>query len=279
MKNFKKILALCLSLLICISAIPLSVFAAPASDLPANMIDSPILRALEYTGYDVQAQKDNGTLYQSGSYSSKTPASIRSNIHYGTALSGKETVANSSTKTGIAPDIAKFEQYGLCCAGFVTYYVCNYLPNIEGANTQFITDAINATGWNSQAVVTWQKALDNLVSAGKIEKIGTSPSNVNRSKLAVGDLIIFGNAEDATTHIGVYSGTYNGRDFMIHLGSDMGPEIMPVDWMSNSSNGAKTSDPNGYYHMPESMIKSSLSSKSIEQISSLTNDVKVTFSI
>ena len=256
MKNFKKILALCLSILICISAIPLSVFAAPASDLPANMIDSPILRALEYTGYDVQAQKDNGTLYQSGSYSSKTPASIRSNIHYGTALSGKETVANSSTKTGLAPDIAKFEQYGLCCAGFVTYYVCNYLPNIEGVNTQFITDAINATGWNSQAVVTWQKALDNLVSAGKIEKIGTSPSNVNRSKLAVGDLIIFGNAEDATTHIGVYSGTYNGRDFMIHLGSDMGPEIMPVDWMSNSSNGAKTSDPNGYYHMPESMIKS-----------------------
>lgn len=256
MKNFKRILALCLSALICISAIPLSVFAAPASDLPDNMIDSPILRALEYTGYDVQAQKDNGTLYQSGSYSSKTPANIRSNIHYGTALSGKETVANSSTKTGLAPDIAKFEQYGLCCAGFVTYYVCNYLPNIEGADTQFITDTINATGWNSQAVVTWQKALDNLVSAGQIEKIGTSPSNVNRSKLAPGDLIIFGNDEDSTTHIGVYSGTYNGRDFMIHLGSDMGPEIMPVDWMSNSSNGVKTSDPNGYYHMPENMIKS-----------------------
>ena len=256
MKNFKKLLVLFLSILICISAIPLSVFAAPAADLPANMIDSPILRALEYTGYDVQAQKDDGTLYQSGSYSSKTPAAIRSNIHYGTALSGKETVANSSTKTGLAPDIAKFEQYGLCCAGFVTYYVCNYLPNIEGADTQFITNAINATGWNSQAVVTWQKALDNLVSAGQVEKIGTTPNNVDRTKLTPGDLIIFGNDEDSTTHIGVYSGTYNGRDFMIHLGSDMGPEIMPVDWMSNSSNGAKTSDPNGYYHMPENMIKS-----------------------
>ncbi len=257
MKKFgKRILSLILSFLILFSVLPISIFAAPASDLPDNMIDSPILRALEYTGYDVQAQKDNGTLYQSGSYSSKTPTNIRSNIHYGTALSGKETVADSSTKTGLAPDIAKFEQCGLCCAGFVTYYVCNYLPNIEGANTQFITDAINATGWNSQAVVTWQKALDNLVSTGQIEKIGTSPSNVNRSKLAPGDLIIFGNNEDSTTHIGVYSGTYNGRDFMIHLGSDMGPEIMPVDWMSNSSNGAKTSDPNGYYHMPEDMIKS-----------------------
>lgn len=256
MKNFKKILALFLSILICISAIPLSVFAAPAADLPANMIDSPILRALEYTGYDVQAQKDDGTLYQSGSYSSKTPAAIRSNIHYGTALSGKETVANSSTKTGLAPDIGRFEQYGLCCAGFVTYYVCNYLPNIEGADTQFITDAINATGMNSQAVVTWQKALNNLIAAGQIEKIGTSPTNVDRSKLAPGDLIIFGTAEDPTTHIAVYSGTYNGRDFIIHVGSDVGPEIMPVDWMSNSANGAKTSDPNGYYHMPENMIKS-----------------------
>lgn len=256
MKNLKKILALCLSILICVSAIPLSVFAAPAADLPDNMIDSPILRALEYTGYDVQAQKDDGTLYQSGSYSTNTPAAVRSNIHYGTSLSGKETVADSTTVTGLAPNIAKFEQYGLCCAGFVTYYVCNYLPNIEGADTQFITDAINATGWNSQAVVTWQKALDNLISAGQIEKIGTSPTNVDRTKLAPGDLIIFGNEEDATTHIAVYSGTYNGRDFMIHVGSDVGPEIMPVDWMSNSANGAKTSDPNGYYHVPENMIKS-----------------------
>ncbi len=251
----KKALALLIAVILVITCLPLSAMAAPASDLPANMIDSHILRALEYTGYDVQAQKDNGTLYQSGSYSSKTPANIRSNIHYGTALSGKETVANSSTKTGLAPDIAKFEQYGLCCAGFVTYYVCNYLPNIEGVDTQFITNAINATGWNSQAVVTWQKALDNLIAAGQIEKIGTSPSNVDRSKLAPGDLIIFGNDEDATTHIGVYSGTYNGRDFMIHLGNDMGPEIMPVDWMSNSANGAKTSDPNGYYHLPQEIYK------------------------
>ncbi len=255
-KSFsKKAIAVLIAIIMVISVIPITAMAAPASDLPANMVDSAILRALEYTGYDVQAQKDNGTLYQSGSYSSKTPANIRSNIHYGTALSGKETVANSSTKTGLAPDIAKFEQYGLCCAGFVTYYVCNYLPNIEGVDTQFITNAINATVWNSQAVVTWQKALDNLIAAGQIEKIGTSPSNVNRSKLAPGDLIIFGNDEDSTTHIGVYSGTYNGRDFMIHLGNDMGPEIMPVDWMSNSSNGAKTSDPNGYYHLPQDIYK------------------------
>lgn len=194
-------------------------------------------------------------MYQSGSYSSKTPVAIRSNIHYGTALSGKETVVNATTKTGLAPDIAKFEKYGLCCAGFVTYYICNYLPNIEGVNTQFITDSINATGWNSQAVATWQKALNNLVSSGQIEKIGTTANNVDRTKLTPGDLIVFGNKEDPTTHIAVYSGTYKDSDFMIHVGSDVGPEIMPVDWMSNSANGAKTSEPNGYYHLPDNIIQ------------------------
>ena len=37
-------------------------------------------------------------------------------------------LADSSTPTGKAPDIARYEQYDLCCASFVTYYLCNYLP-------------------------------------------------------------------------------------------------------------------------------------------------------
>lgn len=251
----KRILSAVLAVIMLLSMVPLSAMAAPASDLPDNMVDSPILRALEYTGYDVQKQKDNGTLYQTNSYGSKTPADVLSDIHYGTNLSGKETVADSSTVTGKAPDIAKFEKNGLCCAAFVTYYVCNYLPNIEGADTQFILDAINATGMNSQAVITWQTALNKLANAGSIEKIGTSSSNVDRTKLAPGDLIIFGNDENSHTHIAVYSGTYKGTDFLIHVGTDRGPEIMPVKWMSDSSNGNKASYPNAYYHLPENIIQ------------------------
>lgn len=38
-----------------------------------------------------------------------------------TFTSGKETVADSSTVTGRAPDIATFKSKGLCCASFVTY--------------------------------------------------------------------------------------------------------------------------------------------------------------
>ncbi|MBO5017034.1 MAG: hypothetical protein J6C92_14680, partial [Bacteroidaceae bacterium] len=183
-KNWKKGLAMVLAIVMCVMAMPMSAFAAVASDLPDNMADHAILRALEYTGYDVQKQKDDGTLYQSGSYGSRTPTSVLSGINYGTSTSGKETVADSSTVTGKAPDIATFKSKGLCCASFVTYFVLNYMPNIEGIDTQYIRTAIDATGMNSQAGVTWQTALNKLANEGKIEKIGTSSSNVDRNKLA-----------------------------------------------------------------------------------------------
>ena len=155
--------------------------------------------------------------------------------------------------TGLAPNIARYQDYGLCCASFVTYYICNYLPNIEGVDTQFITDAIKATGWNSQAVVTWQKALNGLADEGKIEKIGTSASNVDRSKLAPGDIIIFGTSENSHTHVAIYSGTYNGIDFIIHVGNDRGPEITRVDWMGQA--GDKSSYPNAYFHLPDDIFE------------------------
>lgn len=247
-KKMSKFLSALLAVVMVIMAMPMSAFAAVASDLPDNMADSHILRALEYTGYNVQAQKNDGTLYQSNSYGSRTPSNILSDISYGTSTSGKENVADSSTVSGRAPDIATFESKGLCCASFVTYFVCNYLPHIEGVDTSLISDAVAATGWNSQAVVTWQKALNGLVSEGKIEKIGTSASNVDHSKLTPGDLIIFGDSENSHKHIAVYSGTYKGVDYIIHVGNDRGPEISRVDWMGQA--GDKSSYPNAYYHLP-----------------------------
>lgn len=247
-----RLLTALLAVIMVFSIMPMSAFAAPASDIPEEMLDNSILRALEYTGYDVQAQKDKGTLYQYGHYGSQllnNDPGILSDIHYGTPTSGRETVADSSTVTGLAPDLARFEQYGLCCAGFVSYFICNYLPNIEGKDTQFITDAVVGTGWNSQAVVTWQKALNQLVDEGKIEKVGTSSSNVDYSKMVPGDLVIFGTESDSTTHIGVYAGHYNNIPFMIHVGNDRGPEITRIDWMSQA--GDKSSYPNAFYHLPD----------------------------
>lgn len=149
-----------LAVVMAVMAMPMSAFAAVASDLPEEMVDHSILRALAYTGYDVEQQIADGTLYQSGSYGSRTPSDVLSGINYGTSTSGFETVADASTVTGLAPNIARYQDYGLCCASFVTYYICNYLPNIEGVDTEFITNAIKSTGMNSQAVVTWQTALN-----------------------------------------------------------------------------------------------------------------------
>lgn len=248
-----KVLAMVLAVVMVVMAMPMSAFAAVASDLPEEMVDHSILRALAYTGYDVDQQIADGTLYQSGSYGSRTPSNILSGINYGTSTSGFETVADASTVTGLAPNIARYQDYGLCCASFVTYYICNYLPNIEGVDTQFITDAIKATGWNSQAVVTWQKALNGLADDGKIEKIGTSASNVDRSKLAPGDIVIFGDYENSHKHVAIYSGTYKGVDFIIHVGNDRGPEISRIDWMGQA--GDKSSYPNAYFHLPDDIFE------------------------
>ena len=255
--NRKKLLSLLLALVMVLSAFPISAFAAPASDIPDKMLDNPIVRALAYTGYNVQKQKDNGTIYQTGHYGGalkRNAPSILSDIHYSTSLTGKETVSDSSTVTGKAPNIARFEQYGLCCASFVTYYICNYLPNIEGVDTQFITDAINATGTNSQAVVTWQNALNKLASQGKVEKVGTSPSNVDYSKLTPGDIIIFGNSSSSHVHAAIFAGVYDGKHFIIHVGNERGPEINTTEGMAHSSNGDKASTPNGYYHLPDELF-------------------------
>ncbi len=256
MKQFsKRIFSILLVMVMLLSMLPMSAMAAPASDLPENMIDSPILRALEYTGYDVQKQKDNGTLYQSGHYGSSIPSDILSGMHYGTSTSGKETVADSSTPTGLAPDIARFMDKGLCCASFVTYYF-NYIINVEGADAQFIMDAVNATGWNSQACTTWRKAMNNLTEAGLVEKIGTSQDNVDRSKLAPGDIVMFGNSTAGDVHIAIYSGTYHGIDFCIHVGNSRGPEIMPIHWMENHEVEGKASPANAFWHIPEDVIQS-----------------------
>ena len=96
-----RILSMLLAVLMLISMMPISVFAAPASDIPAEMLDNVFLDALEYTGYKVQAQRDDGTIFKK--YSSGATAYL-SKISYGLNKYGTETVAKSGTATGLAPD-------------------------------------------------------------------------------------------------------------------------------------------------------------------------------
>ena len=131
-KLSSRFLSLFLGVLMIASMIPTTVFAAPASDIPSEMLDNVYLDALTYTGYGVQAQKNDGTIFKT--YGSRTTA-YGSDISYGLVKYGTETVTKSGTATGLAPDIAGFESSGLCCASYVSYVYYNYLPNIAGIDT------------------------------------------------------------------------------------------------------------------------------------------------
>lgn len=79
-KFTSRILSMLLVMLMLVSMLPTSVFAAPASDIPAEMLDNVFLDALEYTGYKVQAQKNDGTIFKK--YSGGATAYL-SKISYG----------------------------------------------------------------------------------------------------------------------------------------------------------------------------------------------------
>ena len=94
-----KILAMLLMASLLIGALPVAAFAAPASDIPESMLDNSILRALEYTGYDVQKQKDNNTIYQNGYYSiplATNAPEILSDIHYGHKVDSVYNIYNAT---------------------------------------------------------------------------------------------------------------------------------------------------------------------------------------
>lgn len=99
-----RILSMLMVMLMLVSMLPTSVFAAPASDIPANMLDNVYLDALEYTGYKVQAQKNDGTIFKK--YSGGATAYL-SKISYGLNKYGTETVTKAVRQPGshrISPD-------------------------------------------------------------------------------------------------------------------------------------------------------------------------------
>ena len=230
-KKIYKLLSIFVSVLLIVAAIPLSTMAAPAADIPSEMLDNAFLRALAYTGYDVQAQKDNGTIYKQ--VTGSVPASIRSNIGYGTTLSGIETVSQSGTATGLAPNISAFENSGLCCASYVSYVYYNYLPNIEGINTSNAprpTNLRSATSYNDMA--------NSWVSSGYARRIPFTRSASGDTftaleNIPIGSLIVFKSVSTgAINHVALYAGAYDGKHFVTHVGNSRGPEFCTITGMS-----------------------------------------------
>ena len=230
-KRSYKILSALLAVLMLLSMMPLTAMAAPASDIPEEMLDNVYLDALAYTGYNVQAQKDDGTIFKK--YGSGVSAFIRSDISYGTGPYGTETVSDSSTATGLAPDIAKFESQGLCCASYVSYVYFNYLPNVAGIDTSNITRPSNlrsATAYNTVA--------NSWVTSGQGRRISFTQNSdgsnfVPSEEIPIGSLVVFKHIPTGSiAHVAIYAGYYNGNHFVTHVGNDRGPEFSTIVGMS-----------------------------------------------
>lgn len=244
------------------------VACADMSKIPEEMYDSYILRALEYTGYDVQYLKNNGYLfvaqYTSSNLSTYAPQ-VLSNIgydDYSPYLNGDETVADPSTVSGKAPNIALFESNGLVCASFVSYYWNNYLPNIEGIDTTWVADAVKATTMNNgsystASVQSWETGLTNLANTSGSGVTRYTDATTAYANLVPGDVIIFSNSSGNLTHAAIYAGTYTmynasgtnrgNYHYIIHVGNSRGPEISAVEYMVSA--GSKGSTPSAWYHI------------------------------
>ena len=244
--------------------------------IPDEMYDNAILRALEYTGYNVQWLKDKGYLYVSNYIASSlknNAPSVLSDIGYwssGQCPNGDETVAKSGTATGRAPDISFFEKNGLVCASFVTYYLCNYLPNIEGVDTSVNYNKVKEAGADDRyddvyyltSVTVWKNALDSLASKTGSGVTKYTSASTAYANLVPGDVIVF-SQDGKLTHIAIYAGTYDmytssgtnrGKyHFIIHVGNSRGPEISTVEYMADS--GSKTSTPVAWYHLDVNDMK------------------------
>lgn len=243
---------------------------ADMSKIPEEMYDNAILRALAYTGYDVQWLKNKGYLFVSDYIASslkKNAPSVLSDIGYwssGACPNGDETVTKSGTATGKAPNISYFEKNGLVCASFVTYYLCNYLPNIEGVDTSVIYNKVKEAGADDRyddvyyltSVTVWKSALDSLASKTGSGVTKYTNATTAYANLVPGDVIVF-SQDGSLTHIAIYAGTYNMYNasgsnygkyhFIVHVGNSRGPEISTVEYMADS--GSKASVPTAWYHL------------------------------
>ena len=198
------------------------------------------LDALEYTGYNLTANRNSGLMWASGNNyvlcSRKRGLGWLSNITYGGGCSGYET-----TDAGI-PNIHRFEQGGLVCASYVTYVYFNYLPNIAGIDTASL-----ARPERSYDANCWYIAGKQWVDSGfsrYIDFTANDGGSINRD-------ITFNSAEDIPigsriclqdwynrnghcTHICIYAGYVNGYHWVTHVGNENGPEFCAIERMNRN---------------------------------------------
>lgn len=233
------------------------VHAASQADIPQNMWDNPALRSLEYLGYNLDQQKEDGTLYVLYGYDTEQympDPYIEYPDDTGCDGTYKDWVGKGKTggykytsKTGLAPIVSYFQKHGFVCAAYFGYYIWNYLPNIEGVDLGAFADYKDYTSYNIQSVKYWWKVLEAASKNAdtKVTKLYTAPFDVEEDPgeevldtFLPGDLLIFGTSKaDGTevySHCTIYAGEYGGRHWVIQSSDSCytGPHIYPFDTAS-----------------------------------------------
>ena len=240
MKNskLKRVLSAVLAALMTMTAIPTTAFAALPDDMPSEMMENVYLDALAYTGYDVQAQIDDGTLYST--CAGGVDSSILSNITYSSGVypTGLETTDDGT------PDIGYFEQNGLVCASYVSYVLFNYLPNVAGIDTSAVMVPYGpaSVGYYAEAAEQWVE--DGVATCIYSADYGTTFDY--DGDIPIGSVIIMAGVNDDgdyslwnAGHVCLYAGKYNDYHYVTHVGNDRGPEICRMDWLEGGSAGGK----------------------------------------
>lgn len=313
-KLLKRVVVFALAMVMLLGIIPVapievSAAATTAAKYQNDMWNSAILRAWEYMGSryvlnasgklvatgetPVQALRRQNLLFASpdkfptgdgyDNYHSGILYPEKSDEDYKTA-DGTEVITNNSTYTGKAPDLQEFRDDGMVCAGFTTYYVLNYMKNIEGLECPDFEEAMAKYcspqyGNTYYRVLTWFWCLEDLVGSGEGNEIAKKSSAVTKiytgdknnpapipdaylAKMQPGDIIVFGRKSDSGSflykHIGIYAGSYNGKHFIIHCGGprgEYGPNMDPLRETFDGEDDKTKSHPIGVYRLNYTPLK------------------------
>lgn len=196
-----------------------------------NIEDNVFMDALLYTGYNMEKHRADGNMWIYILSERKRGLGYLSDITYGGGSSGLETTPNGK------PDIAAFERGGLVCASFATYVYFNYLPNVAGIDTSFLTKAERT--YNAHSFYT---AAKQWVKNGHTYNIGFDVSRTSynyivfkpHEEIPIGSILAFEDDrkhDGKGSHITVYAGTKNGMHWVYQVGTSNGPEMCAVERM------------------------------------------------
>lgn len=198
------------------------------------------LDALEYTGYQLDVQRNSGVMW--GSYDNYILCSQKKGLGWLSDITYDDFGRASGYEVDEKgkPNISYFEDTGLVCASYVTYVYFNYLPNVAGIDTSML-----ARPEKSVLANDWYIAGKKWIDAGYSRYIDFKASDggsINNDiqltldeDIPIGSLIVlcdWYDRSDWCSHICIYAGKMNGYHWVTHVGNENGPEFCAIERMN-----------------------------------------------